>query len=229
MDLVEISRKSRPKQTIASAALAAVHSINTPSSFQSFFSRDASRRRGKQPRSARVGSATAMRHGGPQKASDSRPTPVGGIHTKQRKVIVSESIVDSGRVLLTGSQRAWMRSLLLAAAAPIAQKNLIQDPLYFFFFFLPSFSSGFHEHSRRQWDGAANLGGTAKSETMANNASRAQFLAGLSPSLARQELHGRRSSCQQDLAPPPSSNRRNNGWSLNHLGDSPVGSASRRK
>lgn len=97
-----------PKQTIASAALAAVHSINTPSSFQSFFSRDASRRRGKQPRSARVGSATATRHGGPRKASDSRPTPVGGIHTKQRKVIVSESIVDSGGALLTGSQRAWM-------------------------------------------------------------------------------------------------------------------------
>lgn len=97
--------------------------------------------------------------------------------------------------------------------------------------FLPflSFSPGFLEHSQRQWAGAANLGGTAKSETMANNASRAQFLAGLSPSLARRELHGRRSSCQQDLALPPSSRPPNNGRSLNHLGDSPRGSASRRK
>lgn len=108
-----------------------------------------------------------------------------------------------------------------------------RSSLLFFFFshsFLPSFSSGFHEHSPRQWDGAANLGGTAKSETMANNASRAQFLAGLSPSLARQELHGRRSSCQQDLgAATVFEPRENNGWGLNHLGDSPVGSASRRE
>lgn len=77
MDLVEISRKSGPEQTIASAALAAVHSINTASPFQSSFSGDASRRRGKPPQSARVGSATAGR----KEASDSRPTPVGGIHT----------------------------------------------------------------------------------------------------------------------------------------------------
>lgn len=65
MDLAEISRKSRAQQTNASAALAAVHSINASSSFQTpLFSRDASRRRGKQPRSVGVGSV-ATRRGGP--------------------------------------------------------------------------------------------------------------------------------------------------------------------
>lgn len=137
MDLVEISRKSRPKQTAASAALAAVHSINTPSSFHATREADAKCQGG-------IGDASrrAARRRGRLAAY------TGGRHPyKQRKVIVSESIVDSSGALLTGSSQrrldggsteAKRSPLLRAATVLIAQKNLIQDPLYFFFF-LPSF------------------------------------------------------------------------------------------
>lgn len=49
------------------------------------------------------------------------------------------------------------------------QEPLIRDPLYFF-------SAGFHEHFQNNGDGgAANLCGTAKSETKANNKRRLAF------------------------------------------------------
>lgn len=131
--------KSRAEQTNASAALAAVHSINASSSFQ-------------PPRSVGVGSAAAAASRRAVK-SGRLAAYTGGRHPyKRRKVIVSKVYCRLRRSAshwqpprLDGGGAEAKRSPLLAAAAaaavPIARKNLIQDPLYFFFFFpfLPSF------------------------------------------------------------------------------------------